>query len=268
MMELDDIPGGIVDAALRIHVELGPGLLESVYEAVLARALERRGFRVERQKAIRFEYDGMVFEEGFRMDLLVEGRVVVELKSVEKLAPVHGKQVLTYLRLSQLPVGLLINFGAATLKEGLHRIVNQLPNSAPPREPTPNRRQAMSFPRYPNPACRFAFSLAESAMRVQVFVNNTRPASPRCAPGGLLLCSGRCTNPPLYRRHAESRRRNPDFRRRNAFPQARNRPLRRSFFPHACLSPVFWRKPPGARSMGPGFLRLPHGCSPNAVKIA
>lgn len=75
----------------------------------------------------------MVFEEGFRTDLLVEGRVVVELKSVEKLAPVHSKQVLTYLRLMKLPVGLLINFGAATLKEGLHRVVNHLPNSASPR---------------------------------------------------------------------------------------------------------------------------------------
>ena len=121
-----------MDAALKIHMELGPGLLESVYEAVLAQALEKRGFHAERQKVIRFEYDGMVFEEGFRTDLLVEGRVVVELKSVEKLAPVHCKQVLTYLRLMNLPVGLLINFGAATLKEGLHRIVNNLPNSASP----------------------------------------------------------------------------------------------------------------------------------------
>ena len=108
-------------------------MLESVYEAVLARALEKRGFQVERQKIVRFEYDGMVFEEGLRLDLLVEGRVIVELKSVEKLAPVHGKQVLTYLRLMDLPVGLLINFGAATLKEGLQRIVHHLPNSASPR---------------------------------------------------------------------------------------------------------------------------------------
>lgn len=133
MSELDDITGAIVDSALRIHKELGSGLLESVYEAVLARALEKRGFHVERQKVIRFEYDGMVFEEGFRIDLLVDGHVIVELKSVERLAPVHGKQVLTYLRLMNLPVGLLINFGAATLKEGLHRIVNHLPVSASPR---------------------------------------------------------------------------------------------------------------------------------------
>ena len=133
MKVLDDITGAIVDAALKIHMELGLGLLESVYEVVLARALEKQGFDVERQKVIRFEYDGMDFEEGFRTDLLVEGRVVVELKSVEKLAPVHSKQVLTYLRLMNLPVGLLINFGAATLKEGLHRIVNNLPTSASPR---------------------------------------------------------------------------------------------------------------------------------------
>ena len=133
MKELDDITGAVVDASVKIHMDLGPGLLESVYESVLARALQRRGLSVERQKAIRFEYDGMTFEDGFRMDLLVEGRVVVELKSVETLAPVHSKQVLTYLRLMQLPVGLLINFGAATLKEGLHRIVNHLPPSASPR---------------------------------------------------------------------------------------------------------------------------------------
>jgi len=132
LRQLDEITGAIVDTSLKIHRELGPGLLESVYEMVLARALERRGLPVERQKVIRFEYDGLVFDEGLRLDLLVDGCVVVELKSVERLAPVHHKQVLTYLRLLQLPVGLLINFGGATLKEGLHRIVNQLPPSASP----------------------------------------------------------------------------------------------------------------------------------------
>ena len=132
MKELDDITGAVVDSAMKIHKELGPGLLESVYEVVLARALEKRGFQVARQTPIRFEYDGMVFEDGFRVDLLVDGRVIVELKSVEKLAPVHSKQLLTYLRLMNLPVGLLINFGSATLKEGLYRIVNKLPSSASP----------------------------------------------------------------------------------------------------------------------------------------
>jgi iron complex transport system substrate-binding protein len=124
MREIDEVSGLIVDAAYKVHTGLVPGLLESVYETVLARELERRGLTVERQKPISFEYDGITFEEGFRVDLLVENKVVVELKSVEKIAPVHPKQLLTYLKLMQLPVGLLINFGAATLKEGLQRIVN------------------------------------------------------------------------------------------------------------------------------------------------
>jgi GxxExxY protein len=133
MHELDDITEAVVDSAMKIHKELGPGLLESVYEVVLSRVIAKRGFSVERQKLVRFEYDGMVFDDGLRVDLLVDERVVVELKSVERLAPVHGKQLLTYLRLMKLPVGLLINFGSATLKEGLHRVVNQLPSSASPR---------------------------------------------------------------------------------------------------------------------------------------
>ena len=132
-MELDEITGAIIEEAIKIHRELGPGLLESVYEVVLARALQRRGLRVVTQKPISFEYDGMFFEEGFRADLLVEEVVVVELKSIEKLNPVHGKQLLTYLRLMNLHVGLLINFGEATLKDGLHRVVNNLTPSASPR---------------------------------------------------------------------------------------------------------------------------------------
>ena len=130
---MDDITGAVVDAAVKLHQGIGPGLLETVYEVILARDLTRRGHAVERQKVIRFEYDDMEFEEGLRVDLLVEDCVVVELKSVEKLAPVHKKQVLTYLRLMELPVGLLINFGAATLREGLQRIVNNLNPSASPR---------------------------------------------------------------------------------------------------------------------------------------
>jgi len=137
MKEIDDITGQIVDAAYKLHTGLGPGLLESVYETVLAKGLERRGLRVERQKPISFEFDGMRFEDGFRLDLLVEGVVVVELKSVENLAPVHSKQVLTYLRLLDLPVGLLLNFGAATMKEGMHRIVN---NYQPSPSATPRLR--------------------------------------------------------------------------------------------------------------------------------
>jgi GxxExxY protein len=124
---LNEITGEVVDAALKVHKGLGPGLLESVYEAVLAAELRRRGLTVERQKGVSFDFDEMHFDEGLRIDLLVEGAVVVELKSVEELAPVHTKQVLTYLRLLDLHVGLLINFGAPTLKEGLHRIVNGRP---------------------------------------------------------------------------------------------------------------------------------------------
>jgi GxxExxY protein len=126
MQALDDITGAVIDEAMKIHRELGPGLLESVYEIILARQLERRGFRVARQRPVPIEYDGLIFEQGFRADLVVEARVVVEIKSVEHLAPVHPKQLLTYLRLMRLEVGLLINFGNATLKEGLHRVVNGL----------------------------------------------------------------------------------------------------------------------------------------------
>lgn len=133
MREIDDITAAIVDASVQIHRDLGPGLLESVYETLLAHALVKRGFHVECQIPIRFQYDGLVFEEGFRTDMIVDNQVVVELKSVERLAPVHGKQLLTYLKLTNKSVGLLINFGAATLKEGLHRIVNRLPPSLSPR---------------------------------------------------------------------------------------------------------------------------------------
>jgi iron complex transport system substrate-binding protein len=124
MAERDRLTGEIVDAALKLHRAVGPGLLESVYEALLAKELERRGFRAARQVPVSFDYDGLSFQDAFRVDLLVESRIVVELKSVERLAPVHSKQLLTYLRLMNLPVGLLVNFGASTLKEGLHRIAN------------------------------------------------------------------------------------------------------------------------------------------------
>jgi iron complex transport system substrate-binding protein len=130
---LDEVTGEIVDAAFKLHTALGPGPLESVYEAVLYRDLQRRGFQVERQKIAAFEYDGLRFEDGLRIDPLVDAPVIVEIKSVERSTPAHGKQALTYLRLLNLPVGLLINFGAPTLKEGLQRIVNGLPNSASPR---------------------------------------------------------------------------------------------------------------------------------------
>jgi GxxExxY protein len=117
----------ILDAAFKVHTHTGPGLLESVYEVTLAYELRKQGLRVERQIPIPIHYDELTFDEGFRADLLVEGKVIVELKSVEKLAPVHGKQVLTQLRLSDRKLGLLINFGELHLKHGIERVVNGLP---------------------------------------------------------------------------------------------------------------------------------------------
>jgi GxxExxY protein len=133
MRELDEITEAIIEEAIRIHRDLGPSLLESVYEAVLARALEKRNFHVERQVPIRLEYDGLVFEEAFRADMIVERQVIVELKSVEQVAAVFSKKLLTYLRITNKRVGLLLNFGANTLREGLRRVVNDLPPSASPR---------------------------------------------------------------------------------------------------------------------------------------
>jgi GxxExxY protein len=126
MNRINEISGIIVDCAFHIHKKLGPGLLESVYEAVLEKSLLNKGLVVERQQPVRIEFEGMTFEEGFRADLIVEKMVVVELKSVETLAPVHGKQLLTYLRLLDYRLGLLINFGAPVIKDGIVRIVNNL----------------------------------------------------------------------------------------------------------------------------------------------
>jgi iron complex transport system substrate-binding protein len=130
-LELDDITGVIVDSAVRIHRTLGPGLLESLYESLLARELERRGLRAERQRLMSFSYDGIDVEDAFRADLLIEQRVIVEVKSLERLAPVHKKELLTYLRLTNLRVGLLLNFGAETMREGVHRVVNNYTASSP-----------------------------------------------------------------------------------------------------------------------------------------
>ncbi len=116
----------IQDAAFRVHSRIGPGLLETVYEVILAYELRKQGLEVQRQVPIQIKYDDLIFEEGFRADLVVEGKVIVELKSVEKLLPVHAKQVLTQLRLSEHRLGLLINFGETHLKNGIERIVNGL----------------------------------------------------------------------------------------------------------------------------------------------
>jgi len=117
----------IIGAAMIVHSELGPGLLESAYEACLALELEERKLRVERQKALPLTYRGTELEFGYRLDLLVNEKVIVEVKAVEALAPIHGAQLLSYLRLSGCRVGLLLNFNVASLRDGIQRIVNDFP---------------------------------------------------------------------------------------------------------------------------------------------
>lgn len=122
--EIEQIARDVVDASMKIHMKLGPGLLETVYEVVLARELQRRGYVLERQKPVPIRYDDVTFDEGFRADLIVNSCLLIELKSLEKLAPVHSKQVLTYIRLLDFRLGLLINFGEELLKNGIKRIAN------------------------------------------------------------------------------------------------------------------------------------------------
>jgi GxxExxY protein len=123
-MDENQIAKKILDSAFVVHTKLGPGLLESVYEVALAHELRKLGIEAERQKPMPIRYDGILFEEGYRTDLLVAAKVIVELKSVAALSAVHAKQVLTQLRLSGLKLGLLINFGEAHLKNGIKRIIN------------------------------------------------------------------------------------------------------------------------------------------------
>jgi iron complex transport system substrate-binding protein len=122
--KIERIAGDVVDASVKLHMKLGPGLLESVYEVILCKELQNRGYKVERQKPIKIEYEGTLFDEGFRADLWIENCFVVELKSLEKLAPLYGKQLLTYLRLTNQRLGLLINFGEEVLKNGIKRVAN------------------------------------------------------------------------------------------------------------------------------------------------
>jgi GxxExxY protein len=124
MKAIDEISSDVIGVAMSIHREIGPGLLESVYETILASKLARLGYEVEQQKPLGFSFEDLEFPAAFKVDLLVDRRLVVELKSIERLQPVHSKQLLTYLRLMKLPVGLLINFGCDTLKEGVKRVVN------------------------------------------------------------------------------------------------------------------------------------------------
>jgi iron complex transport system substrate-binding protein len=131
--DIEEVSGDVVEVALRLHQELGPGLLESVYETILAGKLVQRGYLVQRQQPVDIHYEGMHFQAAFRIDLLVDRRLLVEIKSVDQLNIVHTKQLLTYLRLMKQPVGLLLNFGAATLKDGIRRVVNNYRPSASPR---------------------------------------------------------------------------------------------------------------------------------------
>jgi len=125
-MTENEIAKEVVDAAYQIHTRLGPGLFETVYEVILAHELKQRRLRVTRQQPISIKYDSITFDEGFRADLIVENKVIVELKSVETVSRVHKKQLLTYLRLADKRLGLLINFGAELIKDGISRVVNRL----------------------------------------------------------------------------------------------------------------------------------------------
>ncbi|MFC1652847.1 GxxExxY protein [Planctomycetota bacterium] len=123
-MEENDIGTIVVDSAVHLHQALGPGLLELVYEVILARRLEKRGLVVKRQVAIPIEFEGEKFDEAFRADLVIENKVIIELKSVEKVAPVHKKQLLTYLKLTGMKLGYLLNFGDELMKHGIIRTIN------------------------------------------------------------------------------------------------------------------------------------------------
>ena len=127
-MEENEIGKVVVDTAVGIHREMGPGLLESVYEIILANELRSKGYEIKRQVAVPIEFKRIKFEEGFRADLIVNSKVIIELKCIERLSNAHKKQLLTYLRLTGLHLGFLLNFGEALMKNGIHRIVNKLPD--------------------------------------------------------------------------------------------------------------------------------------------
>lgn len=129
-MNENDIAKIVVNAAIKIHSRLGPGLLESVYEIILARELENRGLRVKRQVTVPITHEGLRIDEGFRADIIVEDKVILELKSVEQLAKVHAKQLFTYLKLADKRLGLLLNFGAGLMKDGIQRIANGMSDTS------------------------------------------------------------------------------------------------------------------------------------------
>ena len=123
-MEIDEITAIVVDECIAIHRQLGPGLFENIYETVLAGRLEARGLKVARQVSVPLVFDGHRFDAAFRIDILVEDRLILEIKATEMVSKAHGKQLLTYLRLFKQPVGLLLNFSQATMKDGIRRVVN------------------------------------------------------------------------------------------------------------------------------------------------
>lgn len=136
-MEINDVTGQVIDAAIKVHSELGPGLLESAYEACLVHELRKRSLRVGTQVPLPIEYDGDYLDVEYRIDLLVENLVIVELKAVEKLVPIFDAQLLSYLKLSKLHVGLLINFNVTRLKDGLRRVVNEYSGKKPGQASAP-----------------------------------------------------------------------------------------------------------------------------------
>ena len=132
-MRIEEIATTTIDCGFKLHKDLGPGLLESVYEVLLAEALREQGLFVERQVSAPVRYKGVVVDNAFRIDLMIERQLVVELKSTERHSALYPKQLLTYLRLLDLPLGLLMNFGQETFKQGIQRVVNNHRNAAFPR---------------------------------------------------------------------------------------------------------------------------------------
>jgi len=124
VLPIDELSSIVLEEAIGIHKEFGPGLFETVYESVLAGRLRRRGLKVERQVQVKAVFDGETYDPAFKIDLLVDGRLVIEIKAIERLGQTHMKQLLTYLRLLKQPVGLLLNFSGATMKDGIRRVVN------------------------------------------------------------------------------------------------------------------------------------------------
>lgn len=136
MSRIEEFASIAVNCGFQIHKELGPGLLESVYETVLASALEQHGLSVKRHTPVPISFRGLTFPDAFRADVIVANSLLIEVKSVERNAPVHAKQLLTYLRLMEQPLGLLMNFGCETFRDGIKRVVNRHNSFAPSRETT------------------------------------------------------------------------------------------------------------------------------------